>query len=192
MIPTAWEHHNEEADVYLYPTICRTNISSECGKYWTSVRFLSSSCDRTWIHWISWSKFCPCTSVWWVWTAKTVVVALLSSSALIWHYTLFHLSSAPLFVGNTQTKALIIALIPSSETALYSQRSCPACCLCTAGPGHLKHTLFLLFPWPPSLIALWVCPWKYPSHSLPPNFCQSLTGLCHYFPSLFPLPFTSW
>lgn len=66
-----------------------------------------------------------------------------SQFCLIWHYTLFYLSSSPLFVENTQTKVLIITLIPSSETALYSQLPHPACCPCTAGPGHLKHTSFL-------------------------------------------------
>lgn len=40
-------------------------------------------------------------------------------------------------------KALIITLIPSSKTALYSQLPRPACCFCTAGPGQLKHTSFL-------------------------------------------------
>lgn len=54
-----------------------------------------------------------------------------------------YLSSFPLFVKDTQTKASIITLTPSSEKALYSQLPCPACWPCTAGPDHLKHTSFL-------------------------------------------------
>lgn len=71
-----------------------------------------------------------------------------SQFCLIWHDTLFYLSSSPIFVENSQKKALIITLIPSSETALYSQLSQPACCPCTAGPGHFKHTssLSVLMP----------------------------------------------
>lgn len=158
MIPTAWEHHSGEADVCLYPTICCTNISSECGKYWKVLQFLPNSCDKTWIRWINWSKFCPCASVWQVLTAKTVIVAFLSSPALTGHCTLLHLSSFPFFVENTQTKALIITLIPSSESALYPQFPCPTCCPCTAG------LLFSLFSCPlPWLLS--VCPWKEPSHS---------------------------
>lgn len=76
-------------------------------------------------------------------TAKTVVAGLPSSSASIWHYTLFHMSSAPLLLENTQAKALIIAFIPPPETTLHAQLPCPACCPGVAGHVHFEHTSFL-------------------------------------------------
>lgn len=184
MIPTAWEHHSGEADVCLYPTICCTNISSECGKYWKVLQFLPNSCDKTWIRSINWSKFCPCASVWQVLTAKTVIVAFLSSPALIGHCTLLHLSSFPFFVENTQTKALIITLIPSSESALY-----PSFLAVPAAPVQMdffslcSHALFpdcFQFVLEKSLLI--------PSSSVLPETHWALP----LFPILFPFPFTSW
>lgn len=129
------------------------------------LQFLPSSRDKTWILWISWSKFCPCTSVWQVLTAKTVVVSLLSCSAFIWHCALFHLSSFPFFVENTQTKTLIINPYYQAQ----NQASTPSSFALPAAPGQvdlvISNTLLLFvfscpLPW-----LLSVCPWKEPSHS---------------------------
>lgn len=97
----------------------------------------------------------------------------------------------PLLLENTQTKPLIIALKLISETTLYAQLPCLACCSGTAGCVPLEQTSFL------SLSVLRPC---FPGCSFslslrgfpsfpPPAFCQGPMGFCHCTPSL--LPFTS-